>query len=115
MSCYLLRISFQKMKGVVAFYDHHDIPGKNTFTPKEIYFPIEEELFCSNIVKYYSQPIGCVVATSQDIADKASEIIEVTYEESGKKPMLTVRDLLRENATDRIKDGDEVKPTTKGK
>lgn len=102
------------MKGVVAFYDKNDIPGRNTFTPKELFFPVEEELFCGGTVKYFSQPVGAVIATSQALADKASEMVEVTCEESKEKPLLTVRDILDKNATDKIKDGQEIKAKTKG-
>lgn len=102
------------MKGVVAYYDKNDIPGKNTFTPKEMFFPAEEELFCDGTVKYYSQPVGVIVATSQELADKACELVEVTYDHSTDKPLLTVREILSAGAKDRIVAEQEIKPTSKG-
>lgn len=99
----------------MAFFDKDDIPGKNTFTPMEIlWFRKEEELFCSGVVKNFSQPVGVIVAESQALADKASEMVEITYDESKDKPLLNVRDVLSASATDRIKDDQEVKPTKKG-
>lgn len=102
------------MPGVAAFYDKSDIPGRNTFTPTEIFLPKDEELFCDGVVKYYSQPVGIVIANSQALADKASELVEVTYDESKQKPLLTIRDILKADAKDKIIDSEEVKPKSKG-
>lgn len=64
---------------------------------------------------YYSQPIGVIVAKSQKIADKAAEMVEITYEMSKIKPLLTVRDILKANAKDRIIHERTITPKRKGK
>nr|XP_023019888.1 xanthine dehydrogenase-like [Leptinotarsa decemlineata] len=94
------------MCGVIAFFDKNDIPGKNTFTPFEAGLfathPVEEELFCDGIIKYYSQPVGIIVATSREIAEKAADLVAVTYEKGKEKPYFNIRQVLEDNATDRI-------------
>lgn len=102
------------MEGVVAFFDKDDIPGRNTFTPKEANLKFDEEIFCSGTVLYYSQPIGVIVAKSQNIANEAAEIVEVTYDISNIDPLLTVRDVLKANAKDRITHEQTVNPKHKG-
>lgn len=104
--------------------DKNDIPGKNTFTPNEGNYPIEETLFCKGKVEYYHQPVGVIVATSQEIADKAAKLVEIKYE-AGAKPLLTIRDVVAANATDKISHdtdfprksdpGTDVKHVIKGK
>lgn len=99
---------------MVAFFSKDDIPGRNTFTPKEANLPFDEEIFCSGTVLYYSQPIGIIVAKSQKIANEAAELVEVTYEISKIDPFLNARDVLRANAKDRITHHMTVKPKRKG-
>lgn len=98
----------------MAFYAKDDIPGRNTFTPKECQFPIDEELFCSGIIQYYSQPIGVVVAESQALAEEAAKIVEITYEPSSTKPLFTVRQILEAGNTSKITQEIVVKPTKTG-
>ncbi|KAB0801417.1 hypothetical protein PPYR_05771 [Photinus pyralis] len=104
------------IKGVVAYLDKNDIPGRNSFTPKEasFMFVTDEEIFCSGHVEYYHQPIGMIVANSQYIAEKAAELVNVTYKRSSEKPLLTIRDILSNNRSDRIKLDDELKATRLG-
>ncbi|KAJ8936468.1 hypothetical protein NQ314_012330 [Rhamnusium bicolor] len=86
-----------KIEGVVAFLDKNDIPGKNTFTPKEAGFSIEEELFCSGIVKYHSQPVGIILANSHYTAEKAASLVEINYTDGQENPVFSIRDILKRN------------------
>lgn len=52
-----------------------------------------EVLFAENLVEYYGQPIGLVVAKSQDDARSATKLVKVTYS-NVKKPILTIEDAL---------------------
>lgn len=96
-----------QLNGVVAFFDKNDIPGRNTFTPIKIgtptSHPVEEELFCSGVVQYHSQPLGIVVATSQGIAEEAADLIKVVYKKGKETPVFSVQDVLNNNRTDRIR------------
>lgn len=92
--------------GVIAFFDKTDIPGRNTFTPLGSNLfptdPVEEELFCSGVVQYHFQPIGVVVATSRELAEKAADLIEVDYQKEG-QPEFETREILRKNKMNRVK------------
>ncbi|KAJ8955360.1 hypothetical protein NQ318_003457 [Aromia moschata] len=88
--------------GVVAFFDKYDIPGKNTFTPKDVFLSVEEELF------YHSQPVGIIVATSHETAEKAADL-------GKKKPVLTIRDILERGITDKLTHDRIVEPKRQGK
>lgn len=99
---------------MVAFFDKDDIPGRNTFTPKEVYMPLDEELFCSGIVLYNSQPVGVIVAKSQETAELAAEMVEITYKKSRETPLYTVRDILRANAKNKIIKETSTTPKRKG-
>ncbi|KAK5639262.1 hypothetical protein RI129_011754 [Pyrocoelia pectoralis] len=105
-----------KIDGVVAYFDKHDIPGKNSFTPKEalFLFSVDEEIFCSGHVRYYYQPVGMIVAKTQYIAEKAAELVNITYDKRAAKPLLTIRDILSKNEQDLIKFEKEIKATRKG-
>lgn len=105
-----------KLDGVVAYYDKKDIPGKNSFTPKEagFLFVVDEEIFCSGIVKYYFQPVGITVATSQEVAEQAAELVKISYIEGKQKPLLTVRDILKAGAKDKIVEEGKVEAKSKG-
>ncbi|KAJ8719962.1 hypothetical protein PYW07_012005 [Mythimna separata] len=68
------------LDGVVAFYTHKDIPGLNSFTPTDSgVTPVNEEVLCEGTVKHYNQPIGIIVAETQNIADRASKLVKVKY------------------------------------
>ncbi|XP_060804033.1 uncharacterized protein LOC106135750 isoform X2 [Amyelois transitella] len=77
--------------GVIAFYTAKDIPGLNSFTPtNEPTIKRNEEILCSGQIKYYNQPIAIVVAQSQEIADRAAKVVEVSYTNI-KKPEIDVK------------------------
>nr|XP_026487932.1 xanthine dehydrogenase 1-like [Vanessa tameamea] len=66
--------------GVIAFYSVSDIPGQNTFTPPlSIFYTKDEVLLCDGEVKFFNQPIGIIVAESQKLAEKASTLVNVKY------------------------------------
>ncbi|KAH9639142.1 hypothetical protein HF086_018210 [Spodoptera exigua] len=67
--------------GVIEFYSSKDIPGLNSFTPTDYYstYHMNEEVFCSGQVKYYNQPLGLIVALTQDIAYEAVDLVKVNY------------------------------------
>ncbi|CAG9839731.1 unnamed protein product [Diabrotica balteata] len=107
-----------KLDGVVAFFDKNDIPGRNTFTPIEAefltFYHVEEELFCSGVVQYDCQPIGVIVAKSQDLAEKAAELVEVVYEKTNEKNLHSIKDVLKNNAMERIREDTKEEPIQKG-
>ncbi|CAH1396596.1 unnamed protein product [Nezara viridula] len=125
------------MNGVVAFFSANDIPGKNIFCPptavtitsgeeapdqvgftstsnnKKISFkavPVEEELFCSGNVLYAGQPVGIVVAKTEDVANRAANYINIDYIESQEELCLTVKDVLRSGKVSKIRHFSKHKP-----
>lgn len=98
----------------MAFYTKDDIPGRNTFTPKESQFPVDEELFCSGLIQYYSQPVGVIVAETQVLAEQAAEMVEITYESSTVKPLFTVRQILEAGDISKISQEKVLKPIKTG-
>jgi xanthine dehydrogenase molybdopterin-binding subunit B len=42
-----------------------------------------EEIFCSSEVKFYNQPVGIILAKTNELAKKAAELVEVLYEQEG--------------------------------
>ncbi|CAH0550925.1 unnamed protein product [Brassicogethes aeneus] len=82
---------------VVAFYGKQDIPGENNFTPSMAWnlFAFKEEVFCSGTVQYYDQPVGIIVAKSQEVADKAAEIVKVNCTPPISEPLLVIKDVLK--------------------
>ena len=68
----------------MAFYSAKDIPGKNNFMPLGLLFvSVEEEIFCSNQVKFNGQPVGVIVADSINLASYAADFVEIIYEDQG--------------------------------
>lgn len=65
----------------MAFYSAKDIPGTNNFAPLKAMLVFEvEEIFCSSEVKFHGQPVGIILATTHELANKASEFVDITYE-----------------------------------
>lgn len=102
------------MAGVVAYYDYKSIPGTNNIIPPKTIGRVVEELFCSGTVRYYHQPVGIVVATSQLIAQEAASKVKIFYTTPKNKPLLTIQDVLTAKATDRITVLTTVTATSKG-
>ena len=65
-------------KGVVGFFSGKDVPGKNEIGPV---IRDDEPLFPEQIVTAMNQPIGIIVAETQDIALAAALLVRVEYEE----------------------------------
>jgi len=79
--------------GVVAFYSASDIsPQQNQIT---IQVP-DEQVFATNI-EYYGQTIGIIIADTQDHANAAAKLVEVTYSNVG-TPILTIEDAIAKNS-----------------
>ncbi|CAG9770996.1 unnamed protein product [Ceutorhynchus assimilis] len=89
------------VEGVAGFYDFKDIPGVNSITALSFQLPAEEFL-CSGTVQYFSQPVAVIVASSHEIAYKASKLVKIDYELPTVKPSLTPKDLLEAKRNDRI-------------
>ncbi|XP_037946120.1 xanthine dehydrogenase-like isoform X2 [Teleopsis dalmanni] len=87
-----------KMLGVVAFFSAQDIPGRNTFVNERFQWFIPEEIFCSDIVQFYNQPLGLIVAITHDIAHRATTRVRVTYTNiQNQPPKLSLKQILSDN------------------
>ncbi|KAK2160249.1 hypothetical protein LSH36_137g03000 [Paralvinella palmiformis] len=65
-----------RVSGVVDVITHKNIPGKNQYgliNQDEVVFAVEE-------VEFYGQIIAAVIATTEDIAKRAAELVDVTYQ-----------------------------------
>ncbi|XP_070499173.1 uncharacterized protein [Chironomus tepperi] len=99
-----------KIPDVVAFYSAKDIPGNNDALPYTAMPDSEmEEIFCQSQVRFYNQPVGIIVAESFEAANRASELVKITYEDNDqdkhKRVIATLRDVI-DQAPERI----ELKP-----
>ncbi|KAF2904753.1 hypothetical protein ILUMI_01423 [Ignelater luminosus] len=113
-----------KEDGVISFFGAKDILGPNSFVPSNTNYPegfippglhlVPEEVFCSGTVKYYFQPVGIIVAKTQELAERAADLVKVTYNPSTKKPLLTVREVLAANDPNRVSEEASMKATSKG-
>ncbi|KAF2897493.1 hypothetical protein ILUMI_08680, partial [Ignelater luminosus] len=101
-----------KHPGVVSFYSAQDIPGLNTFIPPPTGI-VPEELFCSGVVKYYFQPLGMIVANTQELAETAANMVKAEYS-PGEKPFLSIRQILAAGANDRTREDASLKASRKG-
>lgn len=75
---------------------------------------IVEELFCSGTVKHYDQPVGLVVAKSYAIARQAVDKVKIYFDQPRQKPLVTIRNVLKANATDRVKVQSVIKASKTG-
>ncbi|XP_030374469.1 indole-3-acetaldehyde oxidase-like [Scaptodrosophila lebanonensis] len=72
-----------ELPGVVAYFDAKDIPGVNVLGPKlkdAHFFKEEEQLFATGTIKFYHQPIGVILADSNALAQRAADLVQVSYE-----------------------------------
>lgn len=84
----------QKLPGVIAFFSAKDIPGINSFvSTKQEGSTANEELFADEIVKFYDQPLGIVVADSEKLANRASLLVRVKYKKNKRGPLLTINEV----------------------
>lgn len=95
------------LPGVVAYLDAKDIPGPNDLSPKtkDQYFFLEvEELFATGPIRFHNQPIGMVLATSNSLAQRAAELVELSYEGGADEVFPSMKHVLEADAaSDRIK------------
>lgn len=108
---------FKKLPGVTAFYTAKDIPGQNTFMPKNIpLVNVEEEILCSGKVMFYGQPAGIIVASREKIAIKAAKLVKINYKSiNNNKPLLTVDDVMNSSEkSTRIIKNQTIEPTDLG-
>lgn len=82
---------------MISFYGKNDIPGVNNWIPTLIwvYFTVKEELFCEGKVKYYDQPVGVIVAKTQDLANKAADLVKIICTSPRQEYYITVKDILK--------------------
>jgi xanthine dehydrogenase molybdenum-binding subunit len=66
----------RELPGVVAVLTAEDIPGRKVFGIHEIDWPV----LCFDKVRYVGDAVALVAAESEEIADRALELIEVVYE-----------------------------------
>lgn len=94
-SGYIKSINLEKAKnldGVLCVLTHKDIIGDN-----RVGIIIKDEpILVDDKVRRYEDAIALVAAKTKEIAQKAVELIEVTYEEI--EPIFTIEDALREDA-----------------
>ncbi|VDP18129.1 unnamed protein product [Soboliphyme baturini] len=80
--------------GVVAYVDHHDIPsdGSNLFgvAGDQLVFAVDE------VVVFFGQIIGAIVASDRGIAKRACTLVKVTYENL--PVILTVENAIENNS-----------------
>lgn len=66
-----------------------DVPGVNSVIRPDFLLSIEnEELFASDKVIYYNQPVALVVAVNQKLADKMTLLVKVNYKNAPMKPIV---------------------------
>ncbi|PSC73608.1 indole-3-acetaldehyde oxidase-like [Micractinium conductrix] len=82
--------------GVVAFICAADLPeGRNS-----VAFPMgaSEPLFASEQVEYHSQPLGLIVATSQEAAKRGAALVRVAYGPPPEPPVLSLAEARRRSS-----------------
>ncbi|CAH2982952.1 unnamed protein product [Chilo suppressalis] len=90
-----------RQPGVIVFFSAKDIPGNNSFMQLGIIVEVgDEEIFCSEKVMYFNQPLGIIVAESTAIAERAAKLVKVQYTDV-KKPEIEIKNV--RNDTSRTK------------
>jgi len=85
------------LPGVVAYLDAKDIPGPNYVGPKirdQFFFAQEEELFATGEIKFFGQPVGLIVANSNSLANRAAELVKLTYEGGAEELLPSLKHVL---------------------
>ena len=93
----------QAISGVVAFFDHRDIAGKNSC----VKYNIDEPIFSEGKIEYAGQAVGVIVAESADLARRAALAVKISYKNS-EKPVLTIKEAIQDPA--RIRKATEIPP-----
>ncbi|XP_076115153.1 xanthine dehydrogenase-like isoform X1 [Mytilus galloprovincialis] len=79
------------MPGVLKFITAKDILGTNNCSPPLDPTFLPEEVLCSGDVMYAGQALGMIVADDEDIANRATEQVLVTYSDQ-KPPIMSIED-----------------------
>lgn len=98
---------FQKISGVVAFYDATHIPGKNSCVSLSTALVSEEDkIFLRQRarIQYHNQPVGMIIATSQELAKRAADLVEMQYGEIMGAPteLLDIDQIIESDDKDRM-------------
>ncbi|XP_055856280.1 uncharacterized protein LOC129919435 [Episyrphus balteatus] len=96
-----------KIPGVVKFLSAKDIPGSNSFVntaPTFFGMLHDEEVFSAGKVKYYTQPVGMIVAESHALANFAASKVIVTYAYDNPKIFTNMEEVIEANETERMID-----------
>jgi xanthine dehydrogenase/oxidase len=81
-----------ELSGVVDLITYKDIPNSNLWG----ILIKDEEYLATDTVKFYGQVIAAIIASSRSLARKATNLVNVEYEEL--KPILTIQDAIRNNS-----------------
>jgi xanthine dehydrogenase/oxidase len=75
-----------------------------------------EEILCSNVVKFYAQPAGIIVANREKTANIAAKLVKINYSQiNNNKPILTVEDVLKSSEkSKRLTNNITIQPTDVG-
>ncbi len=80
------------LPGVVTILTAKDVPGQNIVGSSLL--PIDQEpLFAEGQVVYHGQPVGMILATSQDMAQRAARMVKVIMRENNGSLMQPVLDI----------------------
>jgi len=83
----------KEVDGVAGVFTAADIPGQNGIGVEE---REEEPLFTEEELNYIGQPIGMVVASSEETARYAASLVDIEYSEL--EPILTIDQALEKNS-----------------
>lgn len=61
----------------------------------------ELQLFASKDILFAGQPVGVIVAETQELADSAAKLVKIAYT-SKRKPVIDVREVLQSKDASRI-------------
>ncbi|CAG7819170.1 unnamed protein product, partial [Allacma fusca] len=81
-----------KVPGVVGWVDHKDIPGRNDYMLGE--GPGPDIIFVQDKIQYAGQPVGAIIAETQEIANRARKLVKVEYDNI-EKPLTSVQMVLK--------------------
>jgi len=98
----------QAVPGVIAVLTAADIPGTNDsafyFGPPDAAAPDTVFVPLGGRVRFHSQPLALVVATSTEIAQMAAKLVEPVFE-GFEAPLVTITDAREADSSMGIKDG----------
>ncbi|CAG2057498.1 unnamed protein product, partial [Timema podura] len=101
--------AIEGIPGVVRFLTAEDIPGKNSFTPALVFLFETEEIFCSGKVLFAGQPVGLIVAETQQVANMAAQKVKIEYT-NVKKPVILLREAAKSKDPNIVVLEKELKP-----